>query len=99
VRTEPLPHPTAVWVTVEKVQQRRTRWTYRLDEDKPRSPRSGTNLNQGFLSCKFCFSYLELCAWLRLYRFTPPPQDYFAPTRQELDEGAESILRPVTRPR
>ena len=100
VGTEHLPHQTVVWVTVERVQQRRTWWTYRLSEDKPCSPISGTNLNRGFPPYKFCYSYTELSAWLRLYGFTPPPPDYFAPTRQELDAGAGAILRPVmTRPR
>jgi len=100
VTTEPLTHSTVVWVTVEQVQQRRTRWTYRLFEDKPCSPLSATNLNREFPPYKFCYSYTEFSAWLRLYGFTPPPPDYFAPTRQELDAGAGSILRPVmTRPR
>ena len=30
-----LPHQIVVWVTVEQVQQRQTRWTYRLSKDKP----------------------------------------------------------------
>ena len=93
--TEPLPHQIVVWVTVEQVQQRQTRWTYRLSEDKPCSPHSGTSLHRGFPPCKFCYSYFELSAWLRLYGFTPPPPDYFAPTRQERDAGAGAILRPV----
>ncbi len=98
--TEHLPHQTVVWVTVEQVQQRRTWWTYRLSEDKPCSPSDGTDLDRGFSPCKFCYSYTELSAWLRVYGFTPPHPDYFAPTRQELDAGAGSILRPVmTRPR
>jgi len=95
MRTEHTPHPTVVWVTVERVQQRRTRWTYRLCEDKPCSTISATNLNRGFPPYKLCYSYTELSAWLRLYGFTPPPPDYFAPIRQELDAGAGSILRPV----
>ena len=93
--TEPLPQPPVLWVTVEQVQQRQALWTYRLFEDKPGSPRSGTIPNRGFQSYKFCYSYTELCAWLLMYGFTPPPPDYFAPTRQEQDEGAVSILRPV----
>ena len=95
--TEHVPHQSVVWVTVDQVQQRRPWWTYRLYLDKPGSPRSRTMLNGGHRPYKFWYSYIELSAWLRLYRFIPPPEAYFAPTRQELDEGAESILRPVTR--
>src|SRR5215831_2956750 len=47
-----------------------------------------------------CRSYTELCASLHTCGFAPPPPDYFAPTPQERNEGAESILRQVmTRPR
>ena len=42
VGTEHTPHPTVVWVTVEKVRQLRTLWTHRLPEDKPGSPGDGT---------------------------------------------------------
>jgi hypothetical protein len=97
VGTERLPPQIVVWVTVEPVQQRRPWWTYRLYLGKPRHPRFGPILNGGHPPYKYCYSYLDLSAWLRLYRFIPPPEDYFAPTRQERDEGAESILRPVTR--
>jgi hypothetical protein len=100
MQTEHPPHQTVVWVTVEQVQQRQTLWTCRLFEDKPCSPSYGTIPNRGILPYKFCYSYTELSAWLHLYGFTPPPPDYFAPTSQELDEGAGSILRPVmTSPR
>ena len=99
METEHLPHQIVVWVTVEPVQQRRTQWTYRLYLDKPLSPRARTIFNGRHPPYKFCYSYMELSAWLRLYRFIPPHEDYFAPTRQERDEGADSILRPVTRPR
>src|SRR5262249_3403068 len=99
VGTEHLPPQIVVWVTVEQVQERRPWWTYQLYLDRPCSPRSRMINNGGHPPYKFCYSYFELSAWLRLYRFIPPPESYFAPTRQELDEGAESILRPVTRPR
>ena len=95
MESEHLPPQAVVWVTVEQVQQRQSRWTYRLSEDKPCSPLSGTNFHRGFPPYKFCYSYTELSACLRLYGFTPPPQDYFAPTRQERDAGAGSIVRPV----
>jgi len=99
VGTEQFPHQIVIWVTVEHVRQRRTWWTYQLYLDKPCSPRSRTILNGGHPPYRFCYSYIELSDWLRLYRFVPPHEDYFAPTRQERDDRAESILRQVTRPR
>ena len=36
---------------------------------------------------------------LQTYGCPPPPPDYFTPTREEIDEGMESILRRVTHPR
>lgn len=90
---------TVVWVTVEKVHQPRTLWTYLLSEDEPSGPRSDPILGRGIPTDKLCYSYTELCAWLRTYGFTAPPPDYFAPTPEELHEGVEWIVRPVTRPR
>jgi len=97
--TELPPDPIVVWVTVDKVHQPRTLWTYLLSEDEPASPGSGTIKDREIPTDNLCYSYTELCAWLRTYGFTPPPQDYFAPTRVELDEGAEWIVRPMARPR
>ena len=100
VETEPIPIPTLVWVTVAGVQQPRTLWTYTLTEGNHGSRTDGTSDDRPLPTEKRCYSYLELCDWLCLYGVTPPPPDYFAPTFQELDEGAESILRPVMmRPR
>jgi hypothetical protein len=95
--TEPSSDPTVIWVTVDKVLQPRTLWTYLLSEDEPASPDYGTIKDRGISIDKLCYSYTELCAWLRTYGFTPPPQDYFTPTREELDEGVEWVVRPVTR--
>ena len=95
--TEPLKHSSVVWVTVENVQRLRTLWTYRLSEDKPDSSRDGTLLARGIPTDWLCHSYTELCVWLQTYGCAPPPPDYFAPTPEELDEGAESILRKVMR--
>ena len=83
VETEPSPSPSFVWVVVEGLHKPRTEWTYRtytLTEDQPD---------------RLCRSYTELCVWLQTYGMTPPPPDYFTPTFRELDERAESILRPV----
>ncbi|HKC93831.1 MAG TPA: hypothetical protein VKB81_07395 [Nitrospira sp.] len=90
-----MPYPTLVWVTVAGVQHSRTRWTYTLTEDNPGSLNDGTSGDRPIPPDMLCDSYLDLFDWLRLYGFTPPPLDYFAPTPQELDEGAESILRQV----
>src|SRR5215467_10172387 len=95
MKTEPTPHPTVLWVTVAGVQHSPTRWTYRLTEDKSGSPNDGSIRDHPIPTGKLCYSYLELFDWLCLYGFSPPPPDYFAPTPQELDEGAESILRQV----
>jgi len=100
VETEPMPDPTLVWVTVSGVQHSPMLWTYTLTEGKFGSLNDGTSGDRPLPTEKRCYSYLELFNWLCLYGFTPPPPDYFAPTFQELDEGAESILRPVMmRPR
>jgi len=90
-----MPIPTLVWVTVAGVQHSPTRWTYTLTEGKSGSRTDGTRGDRPLPTDKRCYSYLELCDCLCLYGVTPPPPDYFAPTFQELDEGAESILRPV----
>jgi hypothetical protein len=97
--TEPPPDPIVVWVTVAKVQQPRTQWTYLLSENDPSGPRSDPILRQGIPTDKLCYSYTELRAWLLTYGFTPPPPDYFAPTPEELAERAEWVVRPVTRSR
>jgi len=99
VETEPLPQPTTVWVTVWKVQQPRTRWTYTLTEDQPSSPNDGLIRDRPLPNDKLCRSYAELCVWLYRYGCAPPPPDYFTPTHEEIDEGIESILRRVSRPR
>ena len=97
--TEPLPHSTVVWVTVAGVQQPRTRWTYTLMEDTPGSPNDGPIRDRPLQTDTLCRSYAELCVWLYRYGCASPPPDYFTPTREEIDEGIESILRRVTRPR
>ncbi|HKC95932.1 MAG TPA: hypothetical protein VKB81_18100 [Nitrospira sp.] len=97
--TEPLTNPSVVWVRVSGVKEPGTQWTYLLSQDDPNSPGYGMIRDRGISSDKLCYSYTALSAWLLIYGFTPPPQDYFAPSRQELDAGAGSILRRVTRPR
>src|SRR5215831_1812833 len=99
MKTAPTLHSTVLWVTVEKVQQPRTLWSYRLAEDEPVSPIYGTTNDRGILSDKLCYSYLELFDWLCLSGFTPPPPDYFTPTPEELEVGFEWIVRLVPRPR
>ena len=84
---------------VNGVREPRTQWTYLLSEDEPGSPRFGNSHGREIPIDRFCRSYTELCAWLCTYGLTPPPQDYFAPTRVELDEGAEWIVRPMACPR
>jgi hypothetical protein len=91
--TEPMPIPTLVWVTVAGVQHSPPRWMYRLTEGN----RASLNDSTIGLTDRLCCSYLELFHWLCLYGFTPPPPEYFAPTFRELDQRAESILRPVMR--
>jgi len=95
VAAEPLNNASVVWVMVSRVKELRTQWTYLLSEDEPRSARYADVHDRPILRDKLCRSYTELSMWLRHYGFRPPPLDYFAPTPQELDEGAESILRPV----
>ena len=98
--TEPMPIPTLVWVTVAGVQHSPTRWTYTLTEGKSGRLNDGTSGDRPLPTEKLCYSYLELFDWLCFYGITPPPPDYFAPTFRELDQRAESILRPVMmRPR
>jgi len=99
VTTEPLPHSTVVWVTVAAVQHPRTRWTYTLSEDTPGSLNDGPIRDRPLPTDTLCHSYAELFVRLYRYGFAPPPPDYFAPTREEIDEGIESIVRRVTRPR
>ena len=90
-----MPNPTVVWVTVAGVQHTPTRWTYMLTEDNPASLNDRTSGDRPLPTEKRCYSYPELCDWLCFYGFTPPSANYFAHTRQEQDEGAKSILRPV----
>ena len=99
VKTEYLPHSTVVWVTVAGVQQPRTRWTYTLTQDIPGSPNDSPIRDRPLPTDKLCRSYAELFVQLYRYGFAPPPPDYFTPTREEIDEGIESILRRVIRPR
>ena len=94
-----MPFPTVVWVTVAGVQHSPTRWTYTLTEDNPGSLNDGTSGDRPIPPDMLCSCYLDLFDWLCLYGFTPPPPDYFAPTREEIDEGFEWIVRPVPRPR
>ena len=93
--TEPMPIPTLVWVTVAGVQHSPTRWTYTLTEGKSGRLNDGTSGDRPLPTEKLCYSYLELFDWLCFYGFTPPPPEYFAPTFRELDQRAQSILRPV----
>jgi hypothetical protein len=97
--TDPPPHPTVVWVMVNGVTQPRTHWTYLLSQDEPGRSRDVDSHDRPVPSDRLCYSYTELCVWLQTYGFTPPPPDYFTPTPEELDRGAESIVRPVTRRR
>jgi len=90
-----MPNPDVIWVTVAGVQQSLTRWTYTLTEDNPGGLNDGASRDRPLPTDKRCYSYLELCDWLCFCGFTPPPPDYFHPTPQERDEGAESILRQV----
>ncbi len=94
--TEPLTNPGVVWMMVSRVKEPRTQWTYLLSQDDPNSPSYGMIRDRGISSEKLCYSYTALSAWLLIYGFTPPPQDYFATSRQEREEGAESIVRQVT---
>jgi hypothetical protein len=97
--SEPPPHLTVVWVMVNGVKGPRTQWIYLLSDDEPGSPSYGAIRDRGISTDRLCYSYTELSAWLRTYGFTPPSQDYFAPTQEELDEDRETIVRRVTRPR
>ena len=100
VGTDDLPHQTVVWVTVEQVQQRPTRWTNWLSEDKPGSPRCGPLFGRGHPTDMLCYSYTELFTCLRLIcGYTPPPPDYLTSTHEEPDQGAKWIARNVVNPR
>src|SRR5262245_54611099 len=99
VKTEYLPHSSVLWVTVAGVRSSRTRWTYTLTEDKPSSPNDGSLRERPLPTDRLCRSYAELRLWLLTYGWPPPPPDFFTPTREEIDEGIESILRQVMRPR
>jgi len=49
--------------------------------------------NGGNPPYKFCFSYLELSAWLRLYRFVPHPKTTSPPlVRNERRESNPSFV-------
>jgi len=99
VAAQPLKNASVVWVMVSRVKKPRTQWTYLLSQDEPGSARYADLHDRPILRDKLCRSYTELSMWLRHYGFTPPPLDYFAPTGEELKEGVESVIRPVTRPR
>src|SRR5215831_12438727 len=90
-----MPIPTLVWVRVAGLQNSPTRWTYTLTKGNSGRLNDGTSGGRPLLTHRLCYSYLELFDWLCLHGFTPPPPEYFAPTFRELDERAESILRPV----
>jgi|SRR5215472_6151039 len=95
MKTAHTPHPTVLWVMVAGVQHAPPRWTYTLTEDNPGSLTDGTSGDHPIPTDKLYHSYLELFDWLCLSGFTPPRPVYFAATPQELEEGAESILRQV----
>jgi len=100
MRTEAPPQSSVLWVTVGKVHEPRTRWTYTLTEDTPGTSNDGPMRDRPVPTERLCRSYAELCVWLQTYGYPPPPPDYFAPTPEEVDEGIESILRRVMmRPR
>jgi hypothetical protein len=94
---DPPTHPTVVWVMVSGIKEPRSQWTYLLSENEPGSPSHGMIRERRTSPDKLCYSYTELCAWLHTYGFTPPPPEYFAPTPEEMAEGAEWSVRPVTR--
>lgn len=96
--TDPPPSSDRVWVTVDRVRQPRAEWTYTLSDFEPGTPPYCTIQGHQTPLKQICHSYTELCAWLQTYGYTAPPPEYFAPTPEELAEGAESIIRPVTRP-
>ena len=85
-----------VWVTVGIVQLPRTLWTYWLSEGRAVSPSYGPLFGRGNATYMLCYSYTELFTCLRIIcRETPPPRDYFTPTRKEVDHGAKWIVRCV----
>lgn len=97
VDTAPPFQPNVVWVTVDGIKQPKSQWTYVLSEDKPDYPGTGASRDLRIPTDRLCHSYTELIAWLTTYRCETPPPDYFIPTREELAEKAEWILRPVAR--
>ena len=99
VTTEKQRQPKGMWVTVDRVTQAWDQWFYTLTDEEPGSPRSCTIHNRQTPINQHCRSYTELCAWLHIYGLTPPPLEYFASTPEEQAAGAESIVRPLVRPR
>jgi hypothetical protein len=97
VETDPPLRPNVMWVVVDQVRQSKSQWIYMLSEDKPDTPEYGSIRSLRIPTDKLCHSYTELCAWLKTLGCQLPPPDYFTPTREELDEGVEWIIRPVTR--
>jgi|SRR5215831_17207105 len=97
--TEPLPHPTVVWVTVDWVNRPKTQWSYLLPETKPDNAWSGRLHDLRIPTDKSFRTYTELCAWLETHGCATPPPDYFTPTREELDEHAQWICLRVVHPR
>jgi hypothetical protein len=86
-----------MWVVVDRVRQPKAQWTYILSNDKPDTPEYGAIRGLRIPTDRVCSSYTELCAWLKTFGCQLPPPGYFTPTPQELAEGAEWIVRPVTR--
>jgi len=97
VGTEPPLQSNVMWVVVDRVRQPKSQWTYLLSEVQPDTPEYGAIRSLRIPTETLCHSYTELCAWLKTFGCQIPPPDYFTPTREELDEGVEWIVRPVTR--
>src|SRR5262249_42223989 len=99
VEADDPPYSPVLWVTVAGIRDSRTPWTYTLTRDKAGSSKDGTRRERSIPTGMLCHSYAELCVWLYAYGCLPPPPNYFTPTPEEIDEGIESILRRVIRPR
>jgi hypothetical protein len=97
VGTDPPPRSHVMWVVVDRVRQPKSQWTYMLSEEKPDTPEYGAIRGLRIPTDRECGSYTELCAWLKTFGCQLPPPDYFTATPAELAEGAEWIVRPVTR--
>jgi hypothetical protein len=97
VETDPPLRSNVMWVMVDQVRQPKSQWIYLLSEEKPDTPEYRSIRSLRIPTDKLCHSYTELCAWLKTLGCQLPSPDYFTPTREELDEGVEWIIRPVTR--